>query len=174
MKALIDGNILLDVLQNRSPHVEASAQIWKLCETDQIEGFVSALTFADLVYIMRKELTPDSIHEVLKKLAIIFRFTDLSVSDMTLAVSGSSLQVTNTDGTNSFTLTDLANMQFSKDGSTVSALGRVLDAERPVTAFSMTGVSLGTFGDLMETARTLPAGAYVIKQGNNTQTIVLK
>ena len=87
MKALIDGNILLDVLQNRSPHVEASAQIWKLCETDQVEGFVSALTFADLVYIMRKELTPDSIHEVLKKLAIIFRFTDLSVSDMTEAAA---------------------------------------------------------------------------------------
>lgn len=87
MKALIDGNILLDVLQDRSPHVEASAQIWKLCETDQIEGFVSALTFADLVYIMRKELTPDSIHEVLKKLAIIFRFTDLSVSDMTEAAA---------------------------------------------------------------------------------------
>ena len=87
MKALIDGNILLDVLQNRSPHVEASAQIWKLCETDQVEGFVSALTFADLVYIMRKELTPDSIHEVLKKLAIIFRFTDLNVSDMTEAAA---------------------------------------------------------------------------------------
>ena len=65
-------------------------------------------------------------------------------------------------------------MQFSKDGSTLSALGRVLDAERPVTAFSMTGVSLGTFGDLMETARMLPAGAYVIKQGANTQTIVVK
>ena len=87
MKALIDGNILLDVLQNRSPHVEASAEIWKLCETDQVEGFVSALTFADLVYVMRKELTPDSIHEVLKKLAIIFRFTDLSVSDMTEAAA---------------------------------------------------------------------------------------
>ena len=87
MKALIDGNILLDVLQNRSPHVEASTQIWKLCETDQVEGFVSALTFADLVYVMRKELTPDSIHEVLKKLAIIFRFTDLSVSDMTEAAA---------------------------------------------------------------------------------------
>ena len=100
--------------------------------------------------------------------------TVLSVSDMTLAVSGSSLQVTNTDGTTSFTLTGLATMQFSKDGSTLSALGRVLDAERPVTAFSMTGVSLGTFGDLMETARMLPAGAYVIKQGANTQTIVVK
>ena len=85
MKALIDGNIILDVLQNREPHVDASSRIWKLCETDQVEGIISALTFADLVYVMRKELTPDSIHEVLKKMALIFRFTDLSVADMTEA-----------------------------------------------------------------------------------------
>ena len=82
MKALIDGSIILDVLQRREPHVEASSKIWKLCETDQVEGFISALTFADLVYVMRKELTPDRIHEVLKKLTLIFHFTDLSVADM--------------------------------------------------------------------------------------------
>ena len=85
MKALIDGNIILDVLQRREPHIEASSKIWKLCETDQVEGFISALTFADLVYVMRKELTPDRIQEVLKKMALIFRFTDLSVADLTEA-----------------------------------------------------------------------------------------
>ena len=82
MRALIDGNILLDVLQKREPHIGASSKIWKLCEIDQVEGFVSALTFADLVYVMRKELTPDTIDEVLKKLSLIFHFTDLSVADM--------------------------------------------------------------------------------------------
>ena len=30
MRLLIDANILLDVLQNRNPHVEDSAKIWKL------------------------------------------------------------------------------------------------------------------------------------------------
>ena len=85
MRALIDGNILLDVLQNREPHIGASSKIWKLCEIDQVEGFVSALTFADLVYVMRKELTPDKMDEVLKKLALIFHFTDLSVADLTNA-----------------------------------------------------------------------------------------
>ena len=100
--------------------------------------------------------------------------TKLSVSDMTLVVSGSSLQVTNTDGTTSFTLTDLASMQFSQDGSVATAIENVLDADMPVSVFSLNGASLGTFGNLNETARTLPAGAYVLKQGNNTQTIVLK
>jgi hypothetical protein len=31
---------------------------------------------------MRKELTPAKIYEVLKKLALIFHFTELSISDM--------------------------------------------------------------------------------------------
>lgn len=100
--------------------------------------------------------------------------TVLSVSNLTLAVSGSSLQVTNTDGTTSFTLTDLANMQFSADGSALTAIDHVLDAGQSVTVFSVTGVSIGTFENLLETVRTLPAGAYIIKQGTNTQTIVVK
>ena len=85
MRLLIDGNIILDVLQNREPHVADSAKIWKLCETDQMEGYASGLTFSNLVYIMRKELNPEKINEVFKTLGLIFRFTDLTVSDMAKA-----------------------------------------------------------------------------------------
>lgn len=85
MRLLIDGNIILDVLQNREPHVVDSAKIWKLCETDQAEGYVSGLTFSNLVYIMRKELSPEKINEVFKSLGLIFQFTDLTVSDLTKA-----------------------------------------------------------------------------------------
>lgn len=85
MRLLIDGNIILDVLQNREPHVVDSAKIWKLCETDQAEGYVSTLTFTNLVYIMRKELSPEKINEVFKSLGLIFRFTDLTVSDLAKA-----------------------------------------------------------------------------------------
>ena len=85
MRLLIDGNIILDVLQNREPHVADSAKIWKLCETDQMEGYVSELTFSNLVYIMRKELNLEKINEVFKTLGLIFRFTDLTVSDIAKA-----------------------------------------------------------------------------------------
>lgn len=100
--------------------------------------------------------------------------TVLGVTNMTLAVSGSNLSVTNADGTNTFVLTDLTNMQFSVDGSTVSAIDHVLDAEQPVSVFSLTGISLGMFNSLTEGAKALSTGAYVIKQGTNTQTIVIK
>lgn len=85
MKLLIDANILLDVLQNREPHVQASSVIWKLCETEKAKGYVSALTFANLVYIMRKELEPKKIEEILEALSLIFEFADFTVSDLTHA-----------------------------------------------------------------------------------------
>ena len=87
MRLMIDGNIILDVLQNRHPHVTDSAKVWKLCETNQIEGYVSVLTFSNLVYIMRKELTPAKIDEVLRSLCLIFQFADLTATDMTRAAS---------------------------------------------------------------------------------------
>ena len=85
MKLLIDANILLDVLQNREPHVQASSVVWKVCETEKAKGYVSALTFANLVYIMRKELDPKKIEETLKALSLIFEFADFNVSDLTHA-----------------------------------------------------------------------------------------
>ena len=85
MVLLIDANILLDVLLNRNDFVEDSSLIWKLCETGRAKGYVSALTFANLVYIMRKQLDPEKIKEVLRKLSLIFEFTDFSVTDLAKA-----------------------------------------------------------------------------------------
>ena len=87
MRLLIDGNVVLDVLQSREPHVAESSKVWKLCETEQAEGYISALTFANLVYVMRKELDPEKIEDVLKKLSLIFHFTDLSVANMNIATA---------------------------------------------------------------------------------------
>ena len=100
--------------------------------------------------------------------------TVMSVLSLTMTVSGTSLQVTNQEGTETFTLTDLTNMQFSKDGSTVMALENVLDADRAVEVVSMTGVPLGAYETLRQAAAFLPVGAYVIKQGVNTQTVVIR
>ncbi len=87
MRSLIDGNILLDVLQKREPHFSASLNFWRLCETGEAEGYVSALTFADLVYVMRKELSPERIEEILRVLGLIFRFTELTPAGLTAAAA---------------------------------------------------------------------------------------
>ncbi len=82
MTLLIDANILLDVLQNRLPHVDSSSLIWKLCETEQVKGVVTSLTFANLVYILRRELSPSQVESVFKSLSLIFGFTELSHTDL--------------------------------------------------------------------------------------------
>ena len=84
-KLLIDGNIILDVMQKREPFYRDSSMIWKLCETGICTGSISALTFADMVYIMRKELDPEDIKRVLERLDLIFTIEDLRGDDLLLA-----------------------------------------------------------------------------------------
>lgn len=87
MVLLIDANIILDVLLSRSEFVRDSSIIWKLCETGQIKGYVSTLTFANIMYIMRKQLTPHKIEEVYRNLEIIFEFVEFSRADIAKAVA---------------------------------------------------------------------------------------
>lgn len=82
MKLLIDANILLDVLQRREPFVSESSLVWKACEAGQDEGILSALTLANLVYVMRRELNPERTEAVLKALGIIFSVTELGAADL--------------------------------------------------------------------------------------------
>ena len=86
MTLLIDANIVLDVLQKRENFVKESAMIWKLCETEQAKGYISTLSFANIMYILRKELTSDKIEEVYHKLCLIFEFADFSSSILSKAV----------------------------------------------------------------------------------------
>lgn len=82
MKVLIDTNIILDVLCNRSEFVENSAKIFKLCEVKKIEGYISALSIPNIVYIMRKELDSEKIKDVLATLSLIFTISDLKADDI--------------------------------------------------------------------------------------------
>ena len=87
MVLLIDTNIVLDVLLNRPEFVKDSSMIWKLCETEQAKGYISTLTYANMMYVMRKQLTPDQIEDVYRKLNLIFEFADFSPAVLDRAVS---------------------------------------------------------------------------------------
>ena len=87
MKLLIDANIILDVLQKREPHYNESSLIWKMCETRQIEGYLSSLSIANLVYVMRKELNAKQIEDVITDLRLIFNIVDFTETDLLKAAS---------------------------------------------------------------------------------------
>ena len=87
IRILLDANIVLDVLAYRAPFAEEAVTIFKLCETRQVEGAIYALTIPNLVYVMRKELDPARIEDVLGKLSLIFEFADLTAMDLTRAAA---------------------------------------------------------------------------------------
>ena len=82
MKVLIDTNVILDVLCNRADFVEDAKKIFKLCEINKVDGYISALSVPNIVYIMRKELDSEKTADILEKLSLIFKIADLKGSDI--------------------------------------------------------------------------------------------
>ena len=72
MKILIDTNVILDVLCSREKFLEDSSKIWKLCEVKKLDGYVSALSIPNIVYILRKELTPEKTQQIIDQIFIVF------------------------------------------------------------------------------------------------------
>ena len=82
MKVLIDTNVILDVLCARPDFVEASSKVWKLGEVGRVEGYISALSVPNIVYILRKELTPEKTQQLIQQITMIFRVADLKAGDL--------------------------------------------------------------------------------------------
>ena len=77
MKVLIDTNVILDVLYKRKGFYEDSLKIWKLCETRKIDGYISALSIPNIVYILRRELDSEKTLEVINNINLVFKIYDL-------------------------------------------------------------------------------------------------
>lgn len=92
----------------------------------------------------------------------------LDVTSLTMTFSGGQLLATNTQGTYSLTLADLAQMFFS-NGSTMGVAGVAADAaSAPVTVYTLTGASLGTYDRLSAFTRQAPKGVYIVKSNGRT------
>ena len=82
MKILIDTNVILDVLCSREKFLEDSSKIWKLCEVKKLDGYVSALSIPNIVYILRTELTPEKTQQIIDQIFIVFNIIDLKAEDL--------------------------------------------------------------------------------------------
>lgn len=55
IKAFFDLNVILDVLQNREPFYDASAQLLAYAETGKIQGFIAPHSLTTLFYLISKD-----------------------------------------------------------------------------------------------------------------------
>lgn len=97
----------------------------------------------------------------------------LPVNNLTMTISNGELQATTDEGKATFILADLVSMQFSKDAE-LQSLANVLDGDQPIDVYTPLGTKVGRYDNLLKAVGTLPKGAYVITDGTNSQTIVLR
>ncbi len=71
-KILFDTNVVLDVLLDRQPHVEASAAAWAAVETGMAEGMLAAHALTTIHYLIRKEMNNVKAMRILAKILKVF------------------------------------------------------------------------------------------------------
>ena len=85
MKVLVDTNVILDVLLNRVPFVELSANIVSAVETRDIEGYLCATTVSTLDYLISKAKNRQQAKVEIKKLLHMFGISEVNARVLELA-----------------------------------------------------------------------------------------
>lgn len=86
MKVLLDTNIIVDNALERQPFLEASEQVLLLIEQGQVEGYVSASTFGDLYYIIRRVRGRDWTLNYLRQLVTFCEIATVDQAAITMAL----------------------------------------------------------------------------------------
>ena len=71
-RILLDTNVVLDVLLDRQPHVEASAAVWAAVETGNPEGLLAAHAVTTIHYLVRKEKGTVKTRRILSAILRVF------------------------------------------------------------------------------------------------------
>lgn len=84
---LCDINFFLDVFLKREPFYTPAAHVFKKIEEKELKGYLCALSFPTLFYLLAKELRRERAIRTLEKIRIVFRVApvDEKVIDLSLA-----------------------------------------------------------------------------------------
>ncbi|MBO4319752.1 MAG: PIN domain-containing protein [Treponema sp.] len=87
MQVLIDTNIVLDMLLNRTDFVQAAVKIFKIPD-DTVQKYVSASAITDIHYIAYQEIRDKSkVRDLLKKVLQIIHVSGVSEEDIVSALN---------------------------------------------------------------------------------------
>lgn len=87
MKVLLDTNIIVDVALERQPYFGDSETVLSLVEQGQIEGYISASTFSDLYYIIRKDKGRNLTLEFLREISTFCQVATVNQDAINMALA---------------------------------------------------------------------------------------
>lgn len=77
-RILIDTDVILDFFFDRQPFSENAARILSLCESKEINGFVTPVIISNVYYLLRQTATHE---KVIEKLKLLVAITEIVVMD---------------------------------------------------------------------------------------------
>ena len=85
-KIFIDTDIIIDLLAERQPFYKNAAAIFTLIDCGKVKGFTSPIVFANLHYILSKQLSKNYAIKNLKKLRTLIKIVpvDERIIDLSL------------------------------------------------------------------------------------------
>ncbi len=81
----VDTDIVMDLLAERYPHYNASAQLFNLADREQLSLYISSLTFANLHFLLSKEFSKPKARQILTKFKMLVKV--LSVGDKVIELA---------------------------------------------------------------------------------------
>ena len=98
----------------------------------------------------------------------------VSVNELIITFSNGQLVITNADGSQTISLTDLSYMFFSKETNT-TGVTRIEDvSNQAVEVFTLNGLAIGRFESLQRAKAELKPGLYLVKSNGKTQKVVIR
>ncbi len=87
MRAIIDTNVVLDALLDRSPFAQVATEIFRLTECSEIEAFLCATTVTTIDYFIGQSLTRRESRSALRRLLELFDVAPVNRSVLERALS---------------------------------------------------------------------------------------
>ncbi len=83
----VDTDIIFDLLANRDPHYQAAAKLFTKADEGKIKIFISALSIANLHYLLSKQLSSEGAKNALRKLRLVVHVLPLNEKVIDLALN---------------------------------------------------------------------------------------
>jgi predicted nucleic acid-binding protein len=86
-KVFVDTDIIYDLLGKRDPFYLAAAQLFTLADEGKVQVYISALSLANLHYLISKQRSEDQAKEILRKFKVLVHVAPLNEKIIDLALN---------------------------------------------------------------------------------------
>jgi predicted nucleic acid-binding protein len=86
-KIFVDTDIICDMLAKRDPHYQAAAKLFTLSDGGKLQIFISALTIANIHYLISKQLSSNEAKQIIRKFKLLVNIVPINEKIIDLALN---------------------------------------------------------------------------------------